>query len=125
MQNASLDAGLVEKILQTEKKNNSQKVLRVKPADVIKTVANHYHLKQSAVKGKSRSKELVKARHIAMFLLRSELQVSLEEIGEWFSGRDHSSVIHAIRKIEEDALRDGQLQQDLSALKMSLAAISN
>jgi chromosomal replication initiator protein len=125
LQNASLDAGLVEKILQTEKKNNSQKVLRVKPADVIKTVANHYHLKQSAVKGKSRSKELVKARHIAMFLLRSELQVSLEEIGEWFSGRDHSSVIHAIRKIEEDALRDGQLQQDLSALKMSLAAISN
>lgn len=124
LQNAQLNIDLIDKILQTENKNISQKILKVKPQDVIKTVANHYRLKQSSVKGKSRSKELVKARHIAMFLLRTELQVSLEEIGQWFAGRDHSSVLHAIRKIETDAVSDAHLQQDISALKMSLTAIS-
>lgn len=125
LQNANLDGALIDKILQYEVKSNNHKILRVKPQDVIKTVANHYRLKQSAVKGKSRSKELVKARHIAMFLLRNELRVSLEEIGQWFAGRDHSSVIHAVRKIEDEYLNDNQLQQDISALKMSLTAISN
>lgn len=125
LQGAELNGELIDKILQYESKSNNQKILRVKPQDVIKTVANHYRLKQSAVKGKSRSKELVRARHIAMFLLRNELRVSLEEIGQWFAGRDHSSVIHAVRKIEEEYLNDNQLQQDVSALKMSLTAISN
>jgi len=57
--------------------------------------------------------------------LRNELQISLEEIGQWFSGRDHSSVIHAIKKIEQDLIIDRSVQQDVSAMKMSLIAISN
>jgi len=124
LQNAELNQELVDKILKTEVMQNRQKVLRVKPQDVIKTVSNHYRVKQSAIKGKRRSKELVKARHIAMYLLRTELQIPLEEIGQWFSGRDHSSVIHAVRKIEEALLVNPSMQQDVSALKMSLTAIS-
>jgi chromosomal replication initiator protein len=59
-----------------------------------------------------------------MFLLRNELRTSLEEIGQWFSGRDHTSVIHAVKKIEQELLQDADLQQDVSAIKMSLLAIS-
>lgn len=124
LQNATLDQELVDKILRTEVMQNNKKVLRVKPQDVIKTVSNHYRVKQSAIKGKRRSKELVKARHIAMYLLRTELQIPLEEIGQWFSGRDHSSVIHAVRKIDEALVVNPNMQQDVSALKMSLTAIS-
>ena len=124
LHNANLDQELVDKILRTEVMQNNKKILRVKPQDVIKTVSNHYRVKQSAIKGKRRSKELVKARHIAMYLLRTELQIPLEEIGQWFAGRDHSSVIHAVRKIEEALLVNPNMQQDVSALKMSLTAIS-
>lgn len=125
LQNLNLDAELIDRILQGEVRQNQQKVIRAKPQDIIKTVANHYRIKQSAVRGKRRSKELVKARHVAMYLLRNELQIPLEEIGQWFSGRDHSSVIHAVKRIEQDLLLDYHVQQDVSAMKMSLVAISN
>lgn len=125
LQNLNIDSSLIDKILQTEVRQNQQKIIKAKPQDIIKTVANHYRMKQSAVRGKRRSKELVKARHVAMYLLRNELQIPLEEIGQWFSGRDHSSVIHAVKKIEQDLIVDQSMQQDVSAMKMSLVAISN
>ncbi len=125
LQGLSLDSTLIDKILQGEMRQNQQKIIRAKPQDIIKTVANHYRIKQSAVRGKRRSKDLVRARHVAMFLLRNELQIPLEEIGQWFSGRDHSSVIHAVKKIEQEIILDYNIQQDVSAMKMSLMAISN
>ncbi len=125
LQNLALDSILIDKILQNEVKQNQQKIIKAKPQDIIKTVANHFRMKQSAVRGKRRSKELVKARHIAMYLLRNELQIPLEEIGQWFSGRDHSSVIHAVKKVEQDLILNQSVQQDVSAMKMSLIAISN
>ncbi|HCR80933.1 MAG: Chromosomal replication initiator protein DnaA [Parcubacteria group bacterium GW2011_GWB1_49_7] len=101
-----------------------RKMLRVKPQDVIKTVANHFRIKQSTIKGQRRVKEIVTARHAAMYLLRKELGMPLEEVGKWFSGRDHTSVIHAVEKIEREILENSMTQQDISALKMSLAALS-
>lgn len=99
-------------------------IIRAKPQDVIKTVANHYRIKQSALKGKRRTKEIVNARHLAMYLLRTELNMPLEEIGKWFSGRDHTSVLHAIKKIEKEKDEEGLIKQDISALRMSLTAVS-
>jgi len=125
LQNLNLDSNLIDKILQSEVRQNQQKIIRAKPQDIIKTVANHYRIKQSAVRGKRRSKDLVRARHVAMYLLRNELQIPLEEIGQWFSGRDHSSVIHAVKKVEQDLILNYSIQQDVSAMKMSLMAISN
>lgn len=98
--------------------------IRVSPDDVIKTVANHFRVKQIAIKGKRRTKDLVTARHVAMYFLREELKMPLEEIGRWFSNRDHTSVIHAIQKIEDLTADDELIRQDISALRMSLTAIS-
>lgn len=98
--------------------------IRVNPDEVIKTVANHFRVKQIAIKGKRRTKDLVTARHVAMYFLREELKLPLEEIGRWFSNRDHTSVIHAIQKIEELIAEDDLIRQDISALRMSLTAIS-
>jgi chromosomal replication initiator protein len=118
-----LNADLIESILKVEIENK-RPTIRVTPADVIKTVANHYRLKQTALKGKRRVKELVTARHIAMYLLKEELSLPLAEIGRWFSGRDHTSVLHATKKIEKDLKINDHVRQDVSALRMSLAAIS-
>lgn len=124
LQGAEINVELIDLILKKEIRQNHQKTLRVKPQDIIQSVSNHFHLKQSAIKGGRRNKELVRARHIAMYLLRQELNSSLEEIGQWFGGRDHTSVIHAVKKIEKEILVDETIAQDISALKMSLVAIS-
>ena len=124
LQGAEINIDLIDLILKKEIRQNQQKTLKVKPQDIIQSVSNHYHLKQSAIKGGRRNKQLVRARHIAMYLLRQELNSSLEEIGQWFSGRDHTSVIHAVKKIEQELLVDESIAQDISALKMSLVAIS-
>lgn len=112
---------LIESILKVEVQTKRPQI-RATASDIIKTVANHFHLKQSALKGQSRVKNLVTARHIAMYLLKEELSLPLVEIGKWFSGRDHTSVLHAVNKIEADAQKDEVLQQTLSALRMNLVA---
>lgn len=118
-----LNQELIEELLQVEVSNKRPRI-KVSPADVIKTVANHYHVKQAALKGSSRLKSLVTARHVAMFLLKSELQLPLTEIGRWFTGRDHTSVLHAVRKIEKEQVLDEAIQQDISALQTTLTSIS-
>jgi chromosomal replication initiator protein len=123
LQNKEINEDLVNKILKSEQ-TTTQKRLKVTPQDIIKAVSNHYHVKQTALKGKKRVKNLVTARHVAMFLMDSELSLPLVEIGRWFSGRDHTTVIHAKKKINSELLKNELMQRDVSALKMSLSAVS-
>ncbi len=118
-----LNQELIEEILQVEVETKRPRI-KVSPADVLKTVANHYHVKQSSLKGTSRLKNLVTARHIAMYLLKKELSMPLTEIGRWFTSRDHTSVLHAVKKVEKEIVLNDELRQDVSALQMTLAAIS-
>lgn len=115
---------LVERLLNIEAALSPTRKLRVAPAEVIRAVANHYHIKQIIIKGKKRQKDIVTARHLAMYLLKEELDLPYTEIGRWFSNRDHTSAMHACGKIGDDLKVDQQLQQDLSAITMSLKAIS-
>lgn len=115
---------LIDDILQLEVETKRPKI-KVAPGDVIKTVANHYHIKQTSLKGHSRVKNLVVARHVCMFLMKKELSLPLTEIGRWFAGRDHTSVLHAVNKVEKEMNIDDTLQQDISALRTTLSAISH
>lgn len=114
---------LIREILRVEI-TDKRPTIKVTPSEIIRTVANHYKLKQTAIKGTRRSKPLVDARHIAMYLLKEELSMPLTEIGKWFSGRDHTSVLHAVKKIDKEMSINDVIQQDISALRMTLAAIS-
>lgn len=118
-----INAQLIDELLQNEIDKKKQ-VLKVSPNDILRAVANHYHVKQTAMKGQRRVQALVRARHVAMYLLKEELDMPLAEIGRWFSNRDHTSALHATRKIEQDLRHDDMLQRDVSALRMSLTAIS-
>jgi len=124
LEKRTIDQTLIEELLRLEGTKRPT-MLKVQPEDVIKTVANHFRIKQSAIRGKSRIKDLVTARHIAMYLLRNELKLPLEEIGKWFSNRDHTSVLHATQKIEDQVVLNDLIQQDVSALRMTLTAISH
>jgi chromosomal replication initiator protein len=118
-----VDMALIEDVLRPEVEKKKT-VLKVSPADVLRAVANHYHIKQAAIKGQRRVAHLVHARHVAMYLLKEELGMPFTEVGRWFSNRDHTSAMHAIKKIERDLTQDELLQRDVSALRMSLTAIS-
>ncbi len=119
----TIDENLVNSLLNNEVVRKKA-VINVTPSEIIKTVANHYRLKQTALKGKRRVKALVNARHIAMYLLKIELNLSFAEIGRWFSGRDHTSVLHAVRKIEKELKINDLVKRDVSALRTTLIASS-
>jgi chromosomal replication initiator protein len=115
---------LIDELFEVEESNTEHTSLKVTPNDVLRAVSNHFHLKQAAVKGHQRVQELVKARHLTMYLFKEELRMPLVEIGRWFSGRDHTSALHAARKIETLLKSDELLRRDLSSIKMSLKAVS-
>ena len=72
--------------------------------------------------GKSRKKEIVKPRQIAMYLLRKENRVSFPTIGEYFGGRDHTTAMHACDKIEKLLDHDEELLQELNFIRERLYA---
>lgn len=88
--------------------------------EIQKSVAAHYGLKVSDLKSAKRLKALVLPRQIAMYLSRQLTSSSYPEIGEKFGGKDHSTIIHAIRKIEKHLEDDLQLRATINSIKSSL-----
>ncbi|MBU0978713.1 chromosomal replication initiator protein DnaA [Patescibacteria group bacterium] len=113
---------LIEKILSLETKR-ARPGITASPGQVIRAVANHFKLKQSALRGTRRVKHIVFARHIAMYILKEELSLPLAEIGRWFSDRDHTSILYATRKISQEIRVNDQMFQDVSALRTTLALV--
>ena len=88
--------------------------------DIIEKVAEHFHLEKGDLLSRSRKQSVAQARQIAMFLCRELTEESYAHIGSRFGGRDHSTVIHAYRKIEEDLQSDPELQDEVSTLQSKL-----
>ena len=90
--------------------------------DIQKVVCNHYGIRVSDIKSKRRSKAFVMPRQIAMYLSRSLCNISLSDIGEKFGGKDHSTVIHAINKVESLLKKDPYLIETLEEIKGKIYA---
>ena len=88
--------------------------------DIIEQVAEHFHLEKGDLLSRSRKQTVAQARQIAMYLCRELTDESYDHIGSRFGGRDHSTVIHAYRKIEESLESDEELQDDISSLQSKL-----
>ncbi len=97
---------------------NSEKIITI---DLIaRTVAKYFKLPLGDIRGKARKAELVLARHIAMYLSHKSLKKTLEEIGDYFDKRDHSTVIHAIDKITKRSKEDPKTQQQIFEIETDL-----
>ena len=72
------------------------------PNLIIKQVAKFYHLDESTIKGNQRTKEVAEARHMAILLVRRMTNLSSTEIGKEFGGRDHTTILSSIAKMEEE-----------------------
>ncbi len=85
-----------------------------------KTVADYYKIKVADMYSKRRPANIVLPRQVAMYITKELTQKSLPEIGELFGGRDHTTVLHAVRKIAEVRKNDNQLNHDLHVLEQTL-----
>jgi chromosomal replication initiator protein len=84
---------------------------------IIEVVSDFYNVSPEDLLKQSRKKEYVNPRQIAMYIIRKELETSLPSIGEFFGGRDHTTVIHAIDKIERIIKERSGLKQEIELIK--------
>ncbi len=87
---------------------------------IIETVAGFYNMEIDELKAKSRTRDVVLPRQVAMFIIREETDTSLTDIGAEFGNRDHTTVMHACTKIERDMDRDNQLRQAVLTIRQML-----
>ena len=85
-----------------------------------KTVAEYYHLKIDDLKDKTRKKEVVIARQLAMYFAKDYTNHSLKSIGYHFGGRDHSTVIHAVQTVNDMYDVDSYFRSSVDELKKKL-----
>jgi len=97
-----------------------EKNKEISTEQIQKTVASHFGVKTSDLKSAKRHKALVLARQIAMYLTRQLTSHSYPDIGDQFGGKDHSTIIHAIKKIDKQLENDMQLKSTINNLKNSL-----
>ena len=87
---------------------------------IINVVADYYNLTPSHLTGKIRTGQIALARHIAMYLIRELLDVPLKKIGAVFGGKDHTTVMSAIQKVEKELKTDEKLREAIEELKKRL-----
>ena len=88
--------------------------------NIQKTVADFYKIKVADMYSKKRPASIARPRQIAMYIAKEMTQKSLPEIGELFGGRDHTTVLHAVRKIEKAIGGDTVLSEEVELLKRML-----
>ena len=88
--------------------------------EVQQRVARYFGLTVGDLRAKKRTKLVAQARQVAMFLVREVTNTSLSEIGEYFGGRDHSTVLHACRQIESQHIKNQSVKETIKALRKGL-----
>jgi len=93
---------------------------RISIEDIQKQVASHYNVKVSDMHSARRSRVVARPRQVAMYLSKKFTSKSLPEIGRRFGGKDHTTVMHAVKKVEELMASDHEFSQDLEMLSRLL-----
>ncbi|MBM3130125.1 MAG: chromosomal replication initiator protein DnaA [Chloroflexi bacterium] len=115
LMNASLSTDLATNVLQD--------IVRQQPLtlqQVLAVVADYYHVELADLTGRSRNKDIVLPRQMAMYILREETGTSLPQIGDMIGGRDHTTVIYAHDKIAEEIETNDQRRREFLAIRERL-----
>ncbi len=114
LSNAPIDVEMVKKIISNHQ-TNAVKFITAKK--IIKVVSEFYDVEEKELITRSRRKDVVKPRQIAMYLMREELKNSYPTIGERFGGRDHTTAIHSCEKVAQDLKTRPELEEEIHAIK--------
>lgn len=113
LQGIPISLDLAKQVLST----HSSEAAALTIEDIQKMVGEHFGVRLSDLKSGNRSKPLVTARQTAMYLIKKHLEKSLQDIGRAFGGKDHSTVINALRRIEDQQEKDTDLRKDIEELE--------
>lgn len=89
---------------------------------ILRSVCNYYSVKADDLKGHKRTRELVIPRHIAMYLIYDLTKTPYMSIGDFLGGRDHTTVLHGVRKVEEELKEVAKTKQDITNIMQSVYA---
>lgn len=117
MMKVDIDAEMVKEILMIKDLDNDKKITL---EQIGKITAQHFKIHLADLKSKSRTKDIAHARFIAMYLSRKILNATQEEIGIFYGGRDHSSVVHAEKTIVKRLETDMGLSKDVISIETKL-----
>jgi chromosomal replication initiator protein len=99
-------------------KNNIKPKKTIAIKDIVKIVASYYNLEEEVIYEKTRRREIVHARQVAMYLLREDFNISYPLIGQKLGDRDHTTVIHSHLKIKDDLKTDPSLLQEVEKIRI-------
>ncbi len=117
MQNRPIDLEFVGEVLANILRANQRRI----SIDEIQTrVSDHYRIRKAEMTSARRAREVARPRQVAMYLSKQLTPRSLPEIGRRFGGRDHTTVIHAVRQIEKLRAQDAELDADIRLLTRQL-----
>ncbi|HBQ23353.1 MAG TPA: chromosomal replication initiator protein DnaA, partial [Alphaproteobacteria bacterium] len=112
-----IDMEMAEDVLRDLLRANNR---RITLEEIQRKVAEHYNIRLSDMHSARRSQAIARPRQIAMFLCKALTQRSLPDIGRKFGGRDHTTVIHAIKKVTELMDKDQNIREDVTLLRRAL-----
>jgi chromosomal replication initiator protein len=117
MTGREIDIAFVEEVLANVLRANQRRI----SIDEIQTqVAEHYRIRKAEMTSARRAREVARPRQVAMYLSKQLTPKSLPDIGRRFGGRDHTTVIHAVRQIEKLRASDSELDADIRLLTRQL-----
>lgn len=100
--------------------HQEKKVQKIRPTDAIKAVCSYYNIKQSVIKGPSRTERIALYRQLAMYILRQKLGLNLEEAALYLKRKDHTTVIHATDKITRLIAKDPAFKEEVDGVLRSI-----
>jgi chromosomal replication initiator protein len=95
---------------------------RISIQQIIDAVTGYYNVRTSDLQSKKRHKSIAFPRQVCMYLARKNTRYSLEEIGGYFGGRDHTTVLHAVRTVDGDCKEDREIAKQLTHLETQLTS---
>lgn len=99
---------------------DSNHTTKATPDHIIDVICSHYSIGKRALLGKGRSRMMSFPRQMLMYIIRTELNLPLEEVGRLVGGRDHSTVIHGVDKVTQLASSDNVVREDILRIKNAL-----
>jgi chromosomal replication initiator protein len=125
----TITADLVSSLLNIKNQGNetpstSKPIKRVSTQDVLDCVATYFNLKATALKGAKRDRPIARPRQIFMYLCRTELGLTHEDIGGALGGRDHTTIMHGVETITRELSTNTRLRENVEGIKQKLWAQS-
>lgn len=99
------------------KKNKS----KISEQKILNAVSSYYSVSVSQITGKLKTSQVATARHVAIYLIRTMLDVSFVRIGELFSNRDHATIMYSVNKVEKMLKTDEKMLTVINKLKKQLS----